>query len=513
MTTAHEKLAKSLAELHKLQADGRRVFKSGALARTDGDRLIRAGFLRRVMKGWLISSSPGDDGDTTPWYTSFWEFCARYCTERFDDEWHLSPEQSLLLSAEHTVIPSQVIVYTPKGTNNTVGLLHGMSLYDLRQKRMPPSDDLVVRDGLRIFTPEAALARLPESFYHRFPVEAATALSNINDGSGLLRRLLDGGHSAVAGRLAGVLRNIGNKELADEILKTMHAAGYDVRKSDPFKGDQEFGTTTSDATAMEKRLRALWEAMRQTVFDVFPEAPGPPDDPDAYLRHVSDLYQNDAYHSLSIEGYRVTADLIERVRSGEWDPDGRGEDRRSRDALAARGYWQAFQHVRDAVGKVLSSESPGQLARNGHREWYRELFQPSVAAGLIPASALAGYRGEPVFIRGSRHVPPRREAVPDAMATLFNLLGDETEPGVQAVLGHWLFGYIHPYTDGNGRVARFLMNVMLASGGYPWVVIQVDDRELYLSALEMASVEQNIEPFARFLAERTAWSLAQTGET
>ena len=200
-----------------------------------------------------------------------------------------------------------------------------MSLYDLRQKRMPPSDDLVDRDGLRIFTPEAALARLPESFYHRFPVEAATALSNINDGSGLLRRLLDGGHSAVAGRLAGVLRNIGNKELADEILKTMHAAGYDVRESDPFKGDQEFGTTTSDATAMEKRLRALWEAMRQTVIDVFPEAPGPPDDPDAYLRHVSDLYQNDAYHSLSIEGYRVTADLIERVRSGEWDPDGRGE--------------------------------------------------------------------------------------------------------------------------------------------------------------------------------------------
>ena len=52
-------------------------------------------------------------------------------------------------------------------------------------------------------------------------------------------------------------------------------------------------------------------------------------------------------------------------------------------------------------------------------------------------------------------------------AALFELLENEIEPSVRAVLGHWLFGYIHPYPDGNGRIARFLMNVMLASGGYP----------------------------------------------
>jgi hypothetical protein len=64
------------------------------------------------MKGWLISSSPGAQaGDSTPWFASFWEFCARYCNERFEEDWHLSPEQSLLLHAENTIIPSQVIVY------------------------------------------------------------------------------------------------------------------------------------------------------------------------------------------------------------------------------------------------------------------------------------------------------------------------------------------------------------------------------------------------------------------
>ena len=134
-----------------------------------------------------------------------------------------------------------------------------------------------------------------------------------------------------------------------------------------------------------------------------------------------------------------------------------------------------------------------------------------MATGLIPASALAGYRNGPVYLRGSRHVPPRWEAVRDAMPTLFDLLEGEAEPSVKAVLGHWLFGYIHPYADGNGRMARFVMNVLLASGGYPWTVIRVDDRDACLASLESASINQDMEPFARFLAERVALALELAG--
>ena len=53
----------------------------------------------------------------------------------------------------------------------------------------------------------------------------------------------------------------------------------------------------------------------------------------------------------------------------------------------------------------------------------------------------------------------------------------ETEPSVRVVLGHFIFVYIHPYLDGNGRMGRFFMNVMLASGGYPWTIIPVERRE------------------------------------
>ncbi len=55
--------------------------------------------------------------------------------------------------------------------------------------------------------------------------------------------------------------------------------------------------------------------------------------------------------------------------------------------------------------------------------------------------------------------------------------------------------------DGNGRIGRFLTNVMLASGGYPWTVVPVGRRADYLSALEEASVNQNIEPFAKLIGK------------
>ena len=508
MAAPSEKLAASLTLLEALQKGGRRVFRSAELTRVHRERLVRNGFLREVMKGWLISSSPGvDSGDTTPWFASFWEFCTSYCRVRFGQDWHLSPEQSLLLHAENTAIPPQIIIYTPKGTNNAVGLPFGTSLYDLRQREMPPPADLTERDGLNLIAPEAALVKVPEVCFVRNPVDVQVVLAGIPDASNLLRRLLDGGHSVIAGRLAGAFRRIGRGDVADEIITVMKRAGHDVRESDPFEPVQTFCAPPRTRAPIIDRLHSLWESMREPVIATFPPAPGLPKDTEAYLASVDEMYRSDAYHSLSIEGYRVTPELIERVRTGDWDPDHRDSDRRSRDALAARGYWQTFQLVRETVRTAITGDNPSALVRTAHQDWYRELFQPSVAAGLVPASALAGYRNGPVFLRGSRHVPPRWEAMRDAMPTFFDLLDGEAEPSVKAVLGHWLFGYIHPYADGNGRMARFVMNVLLASGGYPWTVIRVDDRDAYLASLERASIGQDMEPFARFLAERVALGL------
>lgn len=513
MATPNEKLAASLSALRQLQKNGRRVFRSRELSRTHRERLLTNGFVQEVLKGWLISTGPGvRAGDSTAWYASFWEFCAGYCEHRFGDRWHLSPEQSVLLHAETTVIPVQLVVYSPRGTNNTINLPFGASLYDLKEKALPPAADLIVHDGLRLYAPAPALIRISEDFFARRPIETRVVLAGIRDASDLLRRLLDGGHSAIAGRLAGAFRRIGRRKLADEIVSTMISAGYDVRETDPFRPGQAFGSPRGGTAPIVGRIRAMWDSMRGQVLAAFPAPPGLPRNKRAYLRFVDDIYKSDAYHSLSIEGYAVTPELIDRVRSGDWDPDRRDDDRESRDALAARGYWQAFRLVKESVSRIIAGESPGALVRGAHRDWYRELFQPSVAAGLIKPSALAGYRSDAVYLRTSRYVPPRWEAVREAMPALFDLLEHEPEPGVRAVLGHWLFGYIHPYPDGNGRMARFLMNAMLAAGGYPWTVIPVEDRAPYLAALDRASIDMDIVPFAAFAAQRVRWSLEQAAD-
>ena len=509
MAKPNEKLAASLAALHDLQKEGQHIFRTGELSRVHRDRLVKSGFLQPVIKGWLMSASPSArPGDRTAWFASFWEFCTAYCTQRFGANWHLSPEQSLLLHAENTVVPTQTIVYSRKGHNNTTKLPFHTSLYDLKQSQLLPRNQIIVRDGLRLFSPDAALMRVPESFFRRDQIEVQVVLSSIAEVSNLLCMLLDGGHSAIAGRLAGALRRVNRGEQADEILSTMKAAGYDVRESDPFEGEQNvFAISAAEETPIVGRLKAMWAASRETVLKSFPPAPGLPRSKKAYLSEVDEVYKNDAYHSLSIEGFRVSPELIERVMSGKWDPRHHEADRQNRDALAARGYWQAFQRVKVSVSKALAGENAGVIVRDDHRDWYRELFEPSVASGLIAASALAGYRNDAVYLRNSRYVPPRWEAVRDAMPALFHLIEEEPEASVRAVLGHWLFGYIHPYPDGNGRMARFSMNVLLASGGYTWTIVRVDDRAEYLHALDRASIDLDLHPFASFIAKQMQASL------
>jgi fido (protein-threonine AMPylation protein) len=509
MAAPNEKLAGSLDVLKALQAGGRRrVFRSDDLSRVHRERLVENGFLQEVMKGWLMSASPGARaGDSTPWYASFWEFCALYSAERFGDEWHLSAEESLWLHGEKTVIREQIVVCSPKGSNHLINLLYGTSIYDLKVPEMPAPRNLVMRDGLRLFSPAASLVGVGETFFARNPVESQVVLASLADASDLLRLLLDGGNSTKAGYLAGAFRRIARTELAEEIVRAMKRAGYDVRESDPFDAGLTLGRPRPGAVPIVGRLEMMWQATRDTVIKNFPKAPGLPKDSGTYLRNVDEIYQSDAYHSLSIEGYSVTPEIIDRVRQGNWNPDNDEADRRSRDALAARGYWQAFQVVKESVSKVLAGGNPGGLARAEHKEWYGELLQPCVTVGLLRASDLAGYRNNAVYLRTSCYAPPRWEAVRDAMPAFFDLLEKETEPSVRAVLGHWLFGYIHPYPDGNGRMARFLMNVMLASGGYPWTVIRMRDRKAYLAALDRASINVDLGPFTTLIAQRVRWVL------
>jgi len=500
MATPQEKLAQALEALQKLQNEkGIAVVQSSELTRTIKERLVANGFLKEVVKGWYISTRPEErKGDTTSWYMSFWYFANVYCNNRFKDDWCLSPDQSLMLHAGNHTVPGQLLVRSSIASNNNLQLPHNTSIFDTNLS-VPEKKDKTVLEGVNLYSLEHALISVSEDFFTRHATDARTCLAMVKDSSILLGKLLDGGHSVIASRLVGAFRNIGNDKIADTIIKTMQSAGYDIRENDPFTQKLSFALNAREASPYANRIKLMWHQMRETVIANFPASQEVTSDIDAYLQEVEDNYVDDAYNSLSIEGYRVTTELIERVRGGNWDPETSEEDKKEKNAMAARGYYQAFQAVKNSIQLILEGSNAGEVADSEHSDWYRELFAPSVSAGILKPSDLAGYRNNQVYIKGSMHTPLNPDALRDAMPVLFDLLKEETEASVRAVLGHFIFVYIHPYMDGNGRIGRFLFNVMLASGGYSWTVVPLEQRDAYMAALEQASVNGDITAFAQFL--------------
>jgi len=395
-------------------------------------------------------------------------------------------------------VPKQLLVRAAKARNNVTELPHGTSLLDIRAA-LPEPALVTTKNGLRIYILPAALIACSKQSFTQNPTDMRAALSMISDASEVLEQLLEGGHSSIAGRLAGAFRNIGRNQIADDIMGTMRAAGYDLRESDPFEYQSSLSFSRREQSPYVNRIRLMWQDMRKIVIEHFPASRARAVDKAAYMKHVDDVYVTDAYHSLSIEGYRVTPELINRVRVGDWNPEQNADDKERLNALAARGYWQAYQAVRESIERILDGDNAGETVDNDHRIWYREMFAPGVTAGIHKPADLAGYRNAPVFIRRSMHTPPSKEAVRDVMPAFFGLLQEEENAAVRVVLGHFIFVYIHSYMDGNGRMGRFLMNAMLASGGYPWTIVPLEKRNDYMAALEEASTNQNIEPFASFL--------------
>ncbi len=503
MASLNEKLAEALGKLRQLGNNGtRRIFKSDEFSRIERERLVAAGFLQEIIRGWVMVARPEDKpGSMAAWYTSFWQFCRAYLDDRFGADWTLSAENSLSLLAGNLSIPRQVIVCSPQANNQPLDLPHNTSMYLLRISKLTPNP--IETADMRTFSAAEALCSAAPAFWQNSKTDVIALLGSLRGTTTVLRVLLEGGHTLAAGRIAGAYRLLGNARAADEIVSTMDRAGHKVREDeDPFKTPVPMQLAGARSVSpIVTRVRLMWAEMREHVLQAFDIEPRLINDKDGYLASIDDRYTSDAYHSLSIEGYSVSEALVEKVRTGEWNPDGDQGDRETRNAMAAKGYWDAFQEVRKSVVRVLDGEDAAQVVEQEQLNWYRALFQPSLAAGIVKPENLAGYRQHFVGINGSVYVPTSWEAIPDAMEAFFECLHNEKDPRVRAILGHFIFTFIHPLPDGNGRSGRFIMNVMLASAGIPWTIIPVDRRDEYMRVLDDASVRGDIKPFASFVVD------------
>lgn len=501
--TENQLLAEALAEVRDSAIEN--IVHSKNIKEKQQALLVKQGYLKRIIKGWYLFDgdlSTKKAGESALWYESIWSFIGQYLFYRFDDNYWLNPEASLDLHTDNNSMPAQIVVFVKDGTGMITKLPNNMGLIITRGKTKP--DGLIEYRGVNVYPLEKALVKSTPMSFKNNPVSMQVALRNSNLEK-VVEALLESKNAASAGRLIGAYSTLGMRAESKKLETIITGLFGKIKITDPFVVPPVILGNERKEAPSARRIRIMWQEMRQDIinrldnyepeFDFFSRPI------DETLGMINELYVHDAYNSLSIEGYIVTQELIEKVSNGSWSPNTIEKDNDAKNALAARGYYNAFNSVKESLTLAYDKEDINYLIDIGLTQWYTSLFKPCVTAGLISEIDFAGFRKGPIYIRKSRHVPPPSEQLMDCMTALKECINEEESFVVKAILGHLFFGYIHPFFDGNGRTARFLMNFLFILGGYKWVIIKQESKNIYLDALESASVGKNIMPFVAFIID------------
>jgi Fic family protein len=199
------------------------------------------------------------------------------------------------------------------------------------------------------------------------------------------------------------------------------------------------------------------------------------------------------YTSNAIEGntltLRETAELIEHGITVGGKP--------LRDHLEAVDHYNAVLWIRELAAKTTPIDE--STVRELHR---RIVFRSQPEVGGI-------YSTLPRRIAGSPVVIPNAVKIPGLMKEYGEWLAQAEPEPAASFDAHFRLVAIHPFTDGNGRTARLLMNLLLLRGGYPPVVVRPEDRKTYLDTLEHASIHEDLKPFRTFMFQRLDATLGE----
>jgi len=480
---------------------GGNVIHSSAILRADRELLLRAGWIRKIIKGWYLLTKPeAPPGESTQWYASYWDFLGAYLSRRFGMEYCLSAAASLDRHIDNPLVPRQVTVMVPKGGGAPLDLPFDTSLLMYNDPKNIPADRSIIQ-GLQVMTLPRALVKIPETYYPNHAQNAEIALKMVGDPGEIARALILTESRTAAARIIGAYEFLKLDRSANELRKALEIPFGKIVAKNPFSEGMPLLGPSRIKAPVAARIEAMWQTAHSTVEIHEKKSVECEFNKNDLLAIVDESYRRDAFHSLSIEGYQVTEDLIKKVRDGDWDPDSDPEDGKQRERLAAAGYKDAFRHVRASLAEVFNGGEAVSVLQAQYQTWYRLLFGYFVRAGVYSADSLVGYRNGPVFIRDSRHCPPRADSISDAMDALFTCLSKEPSAMVKAILAHYFFVYIHPYPDGNGRMARFAMNFLMVAAGRPWTIIRSERRKEYREALATMDTKQDISFFADFILE------------
>jgi Fic family protein len=236
-------------------------------------------------------------------------------------------------------------------------------------------------------------------------------------------------------------------------------------------------------------LRARIAAKKAEFDRLRPGAPGVLGN----FEHVHDLELT--YASNAIEGNTLSA--AETVLVVEQGITIGGKP--LKDHLEAIDHYNAVRFVR-----TLARQG-GRLTEADIRNLHRLVVlrsNPEIAGSYAD-------QGRYVLTDAGRHSFPSPAEIPALMGDFARWLATAPDTPESAFAAHRRLVDIHPFNDGNGRVARLLMNLILLRGGCPPVTVRPEDRLRYIRALQDAQAGGDAGDFDRFLYERLDATLGE----
>jgi Fic family protein len=193
------------------------------------------------------------------------------------------------------------------------------------------------------------------------------------------------------------------------------------------------------------------------------------------------------YHSSAIEGSTLSLNETKVVLEG-YTIGGK----------ALKEHLEIINH-RETIIYILKLLSDKELLTL----WHIKCIHQLILQGIDKDNA-GKYRRVNVVISGSNKKPTDYVLINDEMEKLmvkYNNWGDY-HPLIRAALLHAEFVFIHPFVDGNGRVARLLMNFEAIKSGYLPIIIKLEDRAKYYNSLEKANLTNDYTDFIKLITER-----------
>jgi Fic family protein len=129
---------------------------------------------------------------------------------------------------------------------------------------------------------------------------------------------------------------------------------------------------------------------------------------------------------------------------------------------------------------------------------YAKMNNRTLMSGILDQAGQ--FRDRPIRIAGSRVVTCNHHKIADRMAELCTQMELAVNP-ISMIMQHAWFGQIHPFVDGNGRVARILLNFQFLRAGYPPIIIRSERKREYYQALEKAQLQEQYEPLIKLCFE------------